>query len=97
MKFGTAPAEESDAMIGRAVFIRTVTHHFTGRVDAMTDRWIVLSDCAWIADSGSRWHEALRDGTLEEVEPYPPGAVWISVGAVIDISEWSHPLPLEAR
>jgi hypothetical protein len=76
---------------GQSVIVRTVTYHYTGRIAEVTDRWITLDDAAWIADSG-RWADALRDGTLSEVEPYP-GQVMISTGAVVDISPWLHPLP----
>jgi hypothetical protein len=76
---------------GQSVIVRTVTYHYTGRITEVTDKWITLDDAAWIADSG-RWADALRDGTLSEVEPYP-GQVMISTGAVVDISPWLHPLP----
>lgn len=92
MKFGTAPVEETNALEGRKVFVRTVTHHYTGRVESITDRWLVLTECAWIADDG-RFSVALATGTLNEVEPFPDGAVWIGVGAVLDLCEWAHDLP----
>jgi hypothetical protein len=76
---------------GAAVIIRTVTLHYTGRITNVDDRWIHLDDAAWIADTG-RWAEALKTGTLNEVEPYPGGCA-VSVGAVVDVSPWPHPLP----
>jgi len=76
---------------GAAVFIRTVTHNYTGRVVSVSDRWVTLADAAWIADSG-RWAAALATGTLSEVEPFP-GEVLVSLGAVVDVSPWAHPLP----
>lgn len=92
MKFGTVSVEETEAMAGKKVFVRTVTLYYTGRVETLTDRWLVLSECAWVTDSG-RFNEALATGKLSEVEPYPEGAVWINVGAVVDVSEWTHDLP----
>lgn len=77
--------------IGDAVFVRTVTYHYTGRIVAIYPGEIVLADAAWIADSG-RWSVALATGTLSEVEPYPAEVV-ISRGAVVDVSRWLHPLP----
>ena len=77
---------------GSAIIIRTVTYHYTGEVVACDDRWLTLKDVAWIADSG-RWSNALRTGVLSEVEPYPDGEVLIAIGAVTDISEWTHELP----
>jgi len=77
--------------IGKAVFIRTVTMHYTGMVKAVSEKEILISDAAWIADSG-RFHDALKNGTLKEVEPYVTDVV-ISQGAILDLSEWLHDLP----
>lgn len=81
----------SPIRVGQAVFVRTVTFHYTGRIVAVTKDEIVLSDAAWIADSG-RWANALATGQLNEVEPYP-GVVSIGRSAIIDVSPWKHALP----
>jgi len=83
----------SGPKIGAAVFVRTVTMHYTGVVTAIDGHWIHLAEAAWIADSG-RFSAALEKGTLSEVEPYP-GAGFVSVarGAIVDVSPWSHALP----
>lgn len=81
----------TDIPVGESVIIRTVTHYFTGRVVAESDRWIALDDAAWVADTG-RFAEALRMGTLSEVEPYP-GPCLVAVGAVVDVAPWPHELP----
>src|SRR3990167_4447110 len=77
--------------VGKAYFFRTVTMHITGRVVAVTDFDVKLEDAAWIADSG-RFYQALTDGTLNEVEPYPHGTC-IALGSVVDYSVWNHELP----
>lgn len=82
-------------LIGEAVFVRTVTHHHTGRLVAVDARWLTLDDAAWIADDG-RFADALRDGTLSEIEPFP-GRAWVAVGSVIDVTRWDHPLPREQK
>jgi hypothetical protein len=75
------------------VFIRTVTFAYTGRVVEATAEYIAITDAAWIADTG-RWTQAIGNGTLNEVEPYPDGlVVLVSKGAIVEISEWTHPLP----
>lgn len=51
---------------------------------------------SWIPDTG-RFSEGLTSGMLKEVEPYPDGEVLINIGAVIDISEWSHDLPRSVK
>lgn len=77
--------------IGKAYFIRTVTMNHIGVIEKVFDNEIVLSSASWIADSG-RFHNALRDGTLSEVEPFI-GNVIVGRNAIIDVSCWSHDLP----
>jgi len=81
--------------VGDNVFIRTVTMHYTGKIESVTDSDIVLSDAAWIADSG-RFSEALRTGSLAEVEPYPYGCI-VARGGLLDVSPWRHPLPRDTK
>jgi hypothetical protein len=99
---GSAPTPTPTAVldhaypVGEAVFIRCVTHYFTGRLVRVTAGELVLEDAAWVADTG-RWSEAMANGTLNEVEPYPPGEVVVSRGGVVDVSRWNHALPREVR
>jgi len=79
--------------IGEAYFIRTITHHYTGRLVAVFGEELVLEDAAWIADNG-RFSEALATGTFLEVEPYPDNAqVIISRASLLDASVFIHSLP----
>jgi hypothetical protein len=84
-----------DQYIGKNVFIRTVTHYYTGRLEAVEDGFLHLEQAAWVADTG-RFGEALAKGTLSEVEPYPSGCA-VSLGAVVDVSIWQHDLPDRVR
>lgn len=84
-----------DAYLGEAVFVRTVTHHYTGRLVAVDETFMQLDAAAWIADDG-RFADALADGALNEVEPYP-GSCLVAVSAVLDVSPWLHELPREQR
>jgi len=80
--------------IGKNYFIRTVTHHLTGKLVRVTSKELVLESAAWIADDG-RFHDALKNGTLNEVEPFPPTLeVIVGRGALIDAVEWRFDLPL---
>jgi hypothetical protein len=84
-------------LVGKKVFVRSVTNYYTGLLAefAEGDDWLRLDDAAWIADTG-RFHVALRDGQLNEVEPYP-GSCYVAAGAVVDVCEWKHELPRTAQ
>lgn len=70
--------------VGNNVFIRTVTHYLTGRVVSVDQSEVVLTDAAWIADTG-RFHQAIQSGSWSEVEPYPDGQpVVVNRGAIVD-------------
>jgi len=85
----------SPLSVGRAVFVRTVTMYYTGRVALVKASEIVLTDAAWIADTG-RFHDALAKGSLNEVEPFV-APVSINRGAIVDVTEWKHALPRTQR
>lgn len=83
--------------VGRQVFIRTVTHHYTGLITLIEPDAVVLTKAAWIPDDG-RFSSALESGVFEEVEPYPEAVtVEVSRGAILDVSEWRHRLPREQK
>jgi len=92
----TKKANTGNLMVGRNVFIRTVTHYYTGKIGAVTKHSVVLTDAAWVADTG-RFGEALATGVLFEVEPYPDGPVDVMLGGIIDVCEWSHALPRKVK
>ena len=98
LKQAVVACEEADALdglLGESVFIRTVTHAWTGRLDLMDDKTLVLSTAAWIADTG-RFADAMATGLLSEIEPVP-GDVYVSRGALVDVQKWTHPLPTEQK
>lgn len=79
--------------VGANYFVRTVTHHFTGRLVEVGGQELVLEDAAWIADSG-RWMSAIATGSLGEVEPYPDGArVIVGRAGLVDAVKITWPLP----
>ena len=80
-------------MRGKSIFIRTVTSYYTGRVVRATRSYFVLDQAAWIASTG-RFADAMRTGVFSEVEPYPDGClVRVARGAIVDVTDWPHPLP----
>lgn len=79
--------------IGKNYLIRTVTLYYLGRLVAVTPQEFLLEDVSWVADTG-RFADALKSGTVAEVEPYPDGVqVHVGRGALVDASEWQRPLP----
>ena len=58
--------------VGKNYFIRTVTHHHTGRLVEVWPGELVLEDACWIADDG-RFSDALKSCEFNEVEPFPTG------------------------
>ena len=75
--------------VGKNVFIRTVTHHHTGKLVEVTPTELVLTDAAWIADDG-RLTDALTSCSFGEVELFPTGSqVIIGRGSIIDCVEIS--------
>jgi|SRR5688572_6127322 len=79
----TPPATSHPYQIGSPYFIRTVTHHHTGRLVVVTEHELVLEDAAWIADDG-RFADALKTGNFSEIEPFPDGQVIVGRASVID-------------
>lgn len=72
--------------LGKNYFIRTVTHHYTGRLFAVYPQEIVLEKAAWIADDG-RLTDALAKSEFNEVEMYPDRPVIIGRGSILDAVE----------
>jgi hypothetical protein len=86
--FGNQQKSENPYKIGANYFIRTVTHHHTGRLVQVTAQELVLEDAAWIPDDG-RLSESLKSGNFNEVEMFPKGRVIIGRAALIDALEIS--------
>jgi hypothetical protein len=78
---------------GDKLFIRTVTYHQLGEVEAVDDGFVKLKEASWVADSG-RFHTALETGTLAEVEYV--GTAYVNVGTIVDVFPWEHALPTES-
>lgn len=81
--------------IGQAYLIRSVTHYYTGRLEQVTEHELVLSTAAWIASTG-RYYDALKNGTLDEIEPIIGNAI-IGRGAICDAVEWPNNLPTSQK
>ena len=83
-----------DDFVGKKVFIRTVTYHLVGRVVKIVGKLVFLDDASWIAASG-RFMQAIKNGTLDEVEPV--GEWFFNVDCMVDGGIWRHELPKEQK
>ena len=81
-------------LVGSSFFFRTVTYHLVGKVKKIVGRFSHLEDASWIADSG-RFNEAIKDGTLNEVEPV--GIAFVNLDTVVDFFPWNHKLPNKVK
>ena len=83
-KLPVAATTGSPFEIGKNYFIRTVTHHLTGKLIEVWPTELVLVDGAWIADDG-RLADALKSETFSEVEPFPDDRrIIVGRGSLID-------------
>ena len=90
-----APSCEINAfsqLLGKNIFIRTVTYHYIGKLVSTDTGFLKIKDASWIADSG-RWSDALKTGELSEVEPFPDGIILVNASSIVDVCEWKHDLP----
>ena len=76
--------------VGDKLFLRTVTYHLVGEITQIEENWLKLEHASWVPDSG-RFHNAIKNGTLDEVEPV--GVAYVNTDTVTDAFPWSHPLP----
>lgn len=81
--------------IGKNYLIRTVTMIQLGKLKAITDKELLLSDACWVADTG-RFNEALEKGTLKEVEMFQRDVI-VGRGGIIDATEWLSDLPKTSK
>jgi len=86
--------DQLEDFVGKKMFIRTVTYHLVGEIDKKVANFIHLKGASWIADSG-RFMEAIKNGTLNEVEPV--GEAWVNLNAITDMFPWKHKLPTEQK
>jgi len=83
--------------VGKPYFIRTVTMSIVGKLEAVYDNELVLSEASWIA-STNRFSNALKDGEegLDEVEPFLDEVI-IGRGSIVDATPWAHTTNLKQK
>ena len=81
-------------LVGQKIFVRTVTYHLVGRIEKMVGKMVFMKDASWVADSG-RFMQAIKNGTLKEVEPV--GDWFFNIESLVDGCLWKHDLPKEQK
>lgn len=90
--FNKPAAEAKEFLrIGEKYFIRTVTLYYVGKLKDMSTRELILEEASWIPDTG-RFHDCLRDGNFNEVEPFVED-VAVQRDSIVDWTVWTHKLP----
>lgn len=89
------PSQSAPVEVGKAYLFRTVTHIEVGRVISVHGNFVTLEDASWIADTG-RYHDCLKKGVFNEVEPYPDTTT-VNTAALINYAPWSHDLPKDQK
>ncbi len=80
--------------VGSKVFIRTVTFHLVGEIAKCEGDWVELKEASWVADSG-RFHKAIADGELQEVEYVD--VAYVNLATATDAFPWAHELPSTSK
>ena len=81
-------------LVGKKLYFRAVTYHTVGEVKSIVGRFAFLKNASWVADSG-RFMNAIKDGTLSEVEPV--GDAFVNLDTVVDMFPWKHALPKDQK
>lgn len=89
--FGSQQSQPIPFEVGEKVAIRTVTHYLTGKIKAITGKFLTLSDAAWIADTG-RFMDFIEKGNVNEVEPVTTD-IRVNSDTIVDCYFWLHALP----
>jgi len=72
------------------VFIRTVTMFYVGKLMYENKKFIFVEDAAWVGNTG-RFHDFLKDGDVNEVEPYVD-PIAINKDSIVEVTLWNHDL-----
>lgn len=81
-------------LVGKKLFIRTVTYHMCGKVNKIVGKFLKLEQASWVADSG-RFMQAIKYGVLNEVEPV--GTEFVNMDSIIDFFPITWELPTEQK
>lgn len=79
--------------VGDTVVIRAIPYHYIGKISCIGSHGVTLAAGAvWLADSARWGSDFLRDGKVNETEPYQDD-VFIGYGAIAEVTHWRHSIP----
>lgn len=78
-------------LVGKKVFLRTVTYHLVGEVVKIVGDLMFLKKATWVADS-RRFSEAVKNGFSNEAELEYVGDWFVNIKAITDGGIWKHKL-----
>lgn len=79
---------DSPFKVGENYHIRTVTMAIAGTVKSVDDKFIVMSNASWVADTG-RFNIYLKDtSNVSENEPFKHDVI-VGIGAIVDATKIS--------
>lgn len=82
--------------LNKNIFLRTVTHHYTGHVVEVDSMSMTLEKAAWICDDG-RFHNAMKDSSnFNEVEPFV-NPITINLYSILECTELEGELPRKQK
>lgn len=94
---GKVSVKDTPYVIGKDYLIRTITMIYTGTLQAVFNKELVITNAAWIPET-ERWANTVASGTFKEVEPYPADAqVIIGREAILDMTPTRWKLPREQK
>lgn len=85
-----------DELIGKKIFVRTVTYHLLGEVKKRVGDLLFLKNATWVADS-KRFNEAIKNGFNSEAELEYVGDWFVNIKAIVDGGFWKHSLPTKSQ
>jgi len=99
--FGGGSARRSHSLeVGKSYFFRTITYHYVGKIESITDSDIKFSESCWIGwpeyNAGFQHDQMLKTGKLSDVGPLPAGTI-IRLDGIIEIAPWAHEIPKERK
>jgi hypothetical protein len=80
-------------VVGDKIVVRAIPYHYIGEIKTLGEHGVTLAAGAvWLADSGRWGSDFLKNGVVNEAEPYQDD-VFIGYGVIADITKWAHPIP----